>query len=98
MFLIVIGFVNQNHLHNMFNFKFIISLGRNSLFAYIFNAFLISVVIDFDLINNLNDNNFIYLIISIVITISFTILIDKFRNKLIWEKTPLIIKFLLGYH
>jgi uncharacterized membrane protein len=97
MFLIVIGFISLNHIHNMFSFKFIISLGRNSLFAYVFNALLISIVIDFDL-NKINDNNFLYLIMSIVITISFTILIDKFRNTLIWEKTPMIIKFLLGYH
>ena len=44
------------------------------------------------------DDNSLFLIVSIVIIIFTTLAMDKFRNQMLWNKTPKIIKFLLGYH
>lgn len=71
--------------------------GKNSLFAYTFNALLIAIVIDFNLNNKLSNYNIVYLLFTLLTIIVVTLLMEKIRNDKLWRKIPKFIKFLLGY-
>lgn len=97
IFLISTGFINMKTFQNNIFLNFFIFLGKNSLFAYTFNALLIAIVIDFNLNNKFSNYNIVYLFSTLLTIIVVTLLMEKIRNDKLWKKTPKFIKFLLGY-
>lgn len=76
--------------------KLIIIIGKNSLFIYTFHAFIICIIIDNKLLQNLTLTQKIgsfYLVVIFVIVIVF--IFQKIKNYSVWLKTPKMIKFLL---
>lgn len=94
--LIILGLIDNRFYRPNSLFDFFIILGRNSLFAYIFNAFLMAMVIFF----GLNQSNypwyFILFFISIVVLGVF--MMEKLRKNKRWALTPRVIKYFLGYN
>ena len=76
--------------------KLIIIIGKNSLFVYTFQAFIICIIIENKLLQNLTMTQKIgsfYLVIIFVLVIVF--IFQKIKNYSFWLKTPKMIKFLL---
>ena len=95
-FLIIAGLISRTIISSNIFINFIIILGRNSLFVYVFNALLIALVLDFKLNNSSIDSRYVLLIVILTILTS-TLLIERFRRSKIWPIVPKGIKFLLGY-
>jgi uncharacterized protein len=77
---------------------FFITIGRNSLFIYLFQTVIINVYLSL-FINNTNNSIFnLAIFFSIIlIVVVFGILIDVVKNSKYWHSIPYIFKYLLGY-
>jgi fucose 4-O-acetylase-like acetyltransferase len=77
-------------------FSFFIILGKNSLFAYILNSFLMAMVVFW----GLNQNNYpLYLVVFFTfIILTGVLMMDRFRKNKRWRLTPAFIRYFLGYN
>lgn len=75
--------------------KFIIITGKNSLFIYTFHAFIISLIIDYKIVQNLsfNQRKIVFLLIVFFVLI-IVFIFHKIKKSGAWLKTPRMVKFL----
>jgi uncharacterized membrane protein len=96
VFFIIIGLIDNRFYRPKPMFNFFIILGKNSLFAYIFNSFLMALAIFFGLNQSNYPLYFILFFISIVVLGVF--IMNRFRKSKKWVFTPSFVKFFLGYN
>lgn len=96
VFFVILGTLD-NRIYGPFAISnFLTILGKNSLFAYISNSLLMALVISWEL------NQYINPLFSISFFIFFIVLLifimNKFRQSNIWNFTPRVLKYFLGYN
>jgi hypothetical protein len=96
VFFIIIGLIDNRFNRPIPIFNFFIILGKNSLFAYIFNSFLMALTISW----GLNQSNYAgyFILFFILIVVLGVLIMDRFRKNKRWTLTPAFIRYFLGYN
>lgn len=94
VFFIVLGIIKWKP---SLNIGFINLLGRYSLFAYVINALIDSILERNDFQNSTTILKLILLFLSFFILIVLVQFIDKLKFKPAWQKIPKGVKFIMGF-